>query len=116
MGLSKSPYCSVQALAQILEYVIGDNEDKDNPFHWKDIKLNLPSQKEYDPSLPWIFLQRSDGKMACRLFIYCDDVRVVGPTKILVWKGLQRLGQRLSLCGVQIASRKRRDINQGKNA
>ena len=40
MGLSMSPYCSVQALAYAMEYVLGDRQDSKNPFQSEENHSN----------------------------------------------------------------------------
>jgi hypothetical protein len=36
---------------------------------------------EYDPTRPWVAKYRlSDGKIACDMLIYIDDLRLTGPT------------------------------------
>jgi len=56
----------------------GDRTDPQNPFAWEQVVLNLPGSESYDPSLPWVMKIRSDGHLACEVFVYVDDGRITG--------------------------------------
>ena len=47
MGLSPSPYCSIQSglVAKII--IMGNQKTESNPFHWDHIVQNLPFSKDY---------------------------------------------------------------------
>ncbi len=64
-----------------------------NPFQWKSIRLNLPGMIGYDPSTTWISKRREDGQLACNVFTFVDDKRVVGPTEELTWQASHALIQ-----------------------
>jgi hypothetical protein len=36
-------------------------------FAWRHMRMNLPGDAEYDPTLPWVFKARKDGSMAADL-------------------------------------------------
>ena len=75
MGLKSSPYQAVQAILVAKEVILGERSDSSNVFRWDDVRMNLPSSPEYDPSLPWVSKIRfDDRKIAADLFIYVDDV------------------------------------------
>lgn len=109
MGLKTSPNQTCQAML-VAEYVIrGNRLDGTNPFRWDVVRLNLPGSKGYDPRLPWVSkIRLSDGKIACDIFIYVDDLRITGPTKNEAWEAAHRVGCGLFWLGVQDTSRKRR--------
>jgi hypothetical protein len=112
MGLKPSPYWSVQGSGRAKIMMLGDHKDPKNPFHWKEVVLNLPGSEDYDPSLPWIYKLRSDGRMAVELFIYIDDVRIIAPDAELAWLASSRMARLCSWLGLQDAARKRREPSQ----
>jgi hypothetical protein len=52
MGLKPSPYQAVQGMMVAEEYIRGDRMDLKNPFRWDAVRMNLPGQVNYDPTLP----------------------------------------------------------------
>lgn len=81
-------------MALVAEEVILRNRlDKDNPFQWSIIELNLPSSLHYNPSETWIARVREDGLNACVLFTFVDDERITGATRELAWQASPRLVQ-----------------------
>ena len=75
-------------------------------FQWSRVRLNLPGSRDYDPSVSWISKIRADDMMACVLFTFVDDERIVGATKELAWQASHRLTQIQSYLGIQDAARK----------
>ena len=69
-------------VAKVLAY--GDRSDPHNPLQWEKVLLNLPGSEHYDPRLPWVMKVRSDGKIACEIYIYVDDERVRGGVSLNV--------------------------------
>jgi hypothetical protein len=113
MGLKPSPYQAVQGMMIAEEIIKGNELDKDNPFRWDAVRMNLPGSKNYDPSLPWVSKIRKGEKLiACDLVIFVDDLRVTGPTREECWKAGQRAAQILNHLGLQDAPRKRRGASQ----
>jgi hypothetical protein len=54
MGLCSAPYLTVKGLSLGLEWILGDTTDPTNVFYWSKVCLNLPGQKDYNPTLPWV--------------------------------------------------------------
>ena len=54
MGLRSSPYQAVQAMAVAEEVILGNRKLESNIFRWARVRVNLPGQANYDPSLPWV--------------------------------------------------------------
>jgi len=101
----------------LVEKILGDPNDSDNPFQWETVEMNLPGSANYDPSRPWVFKWcRKDGKIACDLFIYVDDLRPTGPTEEDCWAATRRTASILNHCGIQDATRKRRPPSQTPGA
>ena len=107
MGLRDSPYRSVQMMTKIKYEAYGDRRCVNNPFRWESVRLNLPGSAAYDPSLPEVSKLRADGSVACEIYIYIDDGRVTGPTKLDAWLATRRFCATLGHFGLQDASRKR---------
>jgi hypothetical protein len=87
-----------------------------NPFQWKSIRLNLPGTIGYNPSTTWISKRREDGQLACDVFTFIDDERVVGPTEELTWQASPALTFKQSYLGIQDAARKAQPCSQTTGA
>ena len=115
MGLRSSPYQAVQAMTFAEEVILGEPRDETNPFRWDRVRLNLPGQRGYDPSLPWVSKVRTvvhpreRAAIASDVFIYVDDIRVTGPTEVESWAAARRVSGVLAHLGIQDAARKRRE-------
>jgi hypothetical protein len=60
----------------------GEPKDEMIFFHWDSIRLNLPGNNDYDPSLPWFFKVGADGTLAADFFLYDhDNNQATGNTK-----------------------------------
>jgi len=108
MGLKSSPYVCVQGMLHLTESIFGDRKDPNNAFQWEYVRLNLPGQKIYDPSLPWVSKVRQDGHIASDLFDYVDDLRPTGHDEEACWQATRKTGATVNHLGCQDASRKRR--------
>jgi hypothetical protein len=116
MGVKSSPYQAVSALTVADEIIKGNHEDAANVFEWVRVRLNLPGDKNYDPSLPWVSKVRKDGKIAADLFTFVDDLRPTGPGRRECWRAARRVASTLNWLGIQDAPRKRRDSSQKSGA
>ena len=109
MGLTTSPYQTTQCAQRVKRIIFGDKSDPDNIFGWVDVRLNLPGDAEYDPSLPWISKIRSNGDIAADVHPYVDDLRETAPSEDEAWKAASKMAKGASYFGLQDAARKRRD-------
>ena len=124
MGFAASPFNSVKMALIVEEMVRGNRLDiavdasgkESNPFQWKAIKLNLPGSPNFDPTFSWVVKLREDGNIACDVFTFMDDERVVGPTRELTWQASHRLACIQAYVGVQDAARKVRPCDQTNGA
>jgi len=116
MGLSPSPYASCQMGTRLKRLMLGDPDDPTNVFRWDRVVLNLPGSDDYDPSKPWVYKARSDGKIAADLHKYVDDVRETAPTKVEVEQASSKVAKVASYLGTQDAARKRRKAAQKPGA
>jgi hypothetical protein len=107
MGLRDSPYRSIQLMIIAKHIAYGNYLDRENPFHWEEVILNLPGSWAYDPTLPWVFKVRYDGHLSCEVYIYVDDGKVTGWCKVACWKAAAEFTKVMAKLGVQDASRKR---------
>ena len=101
MGLRDSPYRSIQMFTKMKYVAYGKRTDNTNPFAWVTVRLNLPGSAYYDPSLPWVSKVRRDGQIACDMYVYVDDGRVTGPTRLLTWRAVRRLCSVITHLGSQ---------------
>jgi hypothetical protein len=81
MGFKPSPFNATRAFAWAEEIIRGDPTDVSNPLHWRRIRLNLPGEETYDPTLPW--LSKVIGEPLCESIAgdfasYIDDIRTSG--------------------------------------
>jgi hypothetical protein len=116
MGLKPSPYWSVQGSGRAKRMMLGDPKDRANPFHWEKVVLNSPGSEDYDPSMPWFYKVRADGRRAVELFTYVDDVRITAPDSELAWLASSWVAKICSWLGLQDAARKRREPSQEPGA
>ena len=113
MGMRPSPWVTIRLLMWMMEVVVGDRRDVNNPFRWDRIVLNLPGSPEYDPTLPRVYKWNERiQSMACECKFFCDDFRVVGPNEELTKAATHQLETTMSYLGIQDATRKRRKITQ----
>jgi hypothetical protein len=73
MGLKVSPNHAIRAILFAEEFLKGDLLDLMNPFQTSGADLNLPGNKNYDPSKPWFSLVDIYGLLVTILAIYVDD-------------------------------------------
>jgi hypothetical protein len=116
MGVKSSPYQAVSVLTVSDEVIRGDHKDVSNVFEWVRIRLNLPGDRDYDPSLPWVSKVKADGRIAADLFMFVDDLRPTGPGRRECWQAARRAASILNSLGIQDAPRKRRDSSQKPGA
>jgi hypothetical protein len=107
MGLRDSPYRSIQLMIIAKEQAYGNRLDTNNPFQWSQVVLNLPFNWEYNPDLPWVFKVREDGDIACEVYCYVDDGKIIGRDKIECWRAAATFSKMLAYLGIQDAARKR---------
>lgn len=112
MGFKPSPYNAIKTALVVEEVAKGDRHCESNPFQWDRVRLNLPGNADYDPSLSWVTKIRKDGLIACDIFTFVDDERLTGPTRELVWQAGHRLAYIQAYLGLQDAARKLRPMNQ----
>ena len=63
MGLSPAPYFTIKDMLIVEKEIRGDRKHRMNVFGWKRVVLILPGSRCYDPTIPWVFKMRSDGKL-----------------------------------------------------
>ena len=107
MGLTDSPYRSIQWLLRLKMEACGDHTCHANPFHWDRVVLNLPGTRDYRPDLPWVMKLRWDGHLATEVFVYCDDGRCVGFCREICWAAARRLASVEASYGIQDRAAKR---------
>jgi hypothetical protein len=107
-GLRTSPYQAVQGMLWAMERIFGFKNKKSNVFAWQHIRINLPGDPVYDPTLPWVFKAKSDGSLAADIHVHVDDIRCSGQTEVECWRASQRVLSVLASLGLQDAARKLR--------
>ena len=123
MGFKSSPYTSCLLGLVVEEVCKGDRNNtrlgidgkEENPFQWHSVRLNLPGP-DYDPSLSWVSKLRKDGRLACDIFTFVDDERLVGPTRELTYQAAHTMAAKQAYMGVQDSSRKVRPVSKRTGA
>ena len=116
MGLAMSPNHTTRAILIAEEFLTGMPWEFSNPFHYHEVRLNLPGSKSYCPGQPWFSLRRYDNELSSILAIYVDDERVQAPSYELAVLAARQVASRESYLGVQDAARKRRPPSQQAGA
>ena len=78
IGLTYSPYHSIQWMIRLKMEAYGDRADQTNPFHWAHMVLSLPGEDGYQPHVPWVMKLRWDGQLSTEVFYYADNRRATG--------------------------------------
>ena len=105
MGLRDSTYQSIQMMILAKEQAYRNRLDTNNPFQWEQVVLNLPFTWEYKPELPWVFKMRKDGDIACEVYCYVDDGKIMARNRIECWQAASTFAKTLAYLGIQDAIR-----------
>jgi len=117
MGMRPSPFVAIQYLYIAIEFAVGDRRDSNNPMRWDRLRLNLPGDPRFDPSLPFVMKWNARvDKIAGDVEIFVDDLRTSGYSVENVWQVSRRIASRLQYQGIQDAPRKRRPPSQRPGA
>jgi hypothetical protein len=108
MGLKPSPYMAVRLYYLAEAFARGNRQEKSNPLRWDHVKLNLPGNPHYDPSLPRVMKWNSTTSIAGDLLAFLDDLRASGSLPKQAWKIARQVASCLQYLGIQDAPRKRR--------
>jgi hypothetical protein len=117
MGAKPSPYCAVAFYYYAEEFVRGNRTCPNNPLRWHQVKLNLPGDPKFDPTLPRVMkwdniLQTIAGDMIA----FVDDLRASGATLEQAWMIARLIASRLQYLGIPEATRKRRPPTKSPGA
>ena len=112
MGLKCSPYHAIKAMLFAIEFLKGIPSKKQNPFNFKQAKLNLPGYPDYDPSQSWFSVVNFQDTLSTILATYVDDERVHSSSEENAWEAAHQIATRESYLGIQDAARKRRPPTQ----
>jgi hypothetical protein len=108
MGFKPSPYNTALSFGWAEEIIRGNPRDRDLPFHWDHVDMNLPGSSAFNPCLPWVAKRRFDGELSSDMLTYCDDLRILGASWYRAVAAAHRCGSMVNFMGIQDASRKRR--------
>ncbi len=109
MGLRSSPYVCTQAFSWSEEIIRGDRLAKNNPLRWDKVVLNLPGDKAYDPTLPWVYRWNEETQSIAGYFgTYVDDIRTQNHSESACRETTRRVAGGVGYLGQQDAPRKRR--------
>jgi hypothetical protein len=109
MGFKPSPYYSTRFYYWAEEFARGDRREKLNPLRWDEVRLNLPGDPSFDPTLPRVMKwDRSIDNIAGDVLTFVDDSRASGMDEEVAWRIARQVASRLQYLGIQDAPRKRR--------
>jgi hypothetical protein len=87
MGLKPSPYMAVHFYYFAEEFARGDRRSKTNPLRWDQVKLNLPGDPQYNPSLPRVMKwNEATNSIAGDILAFVDDLRASGSSPEQAWQ------------------------------
>jgi hypothetical protein len=85
-----------------------EETDKSNPLRWDEVRLNLPGDPAFDPTLPkvikWDMLINN---IAGDVKTFVDDLRALGIDEETAWRIARQFASRLQYLGIQDAPRAR---------
>ena len=117
MGLTSSPYMAVRYYYFAEEFARGDRRATTNPLRWDSVRLNLPGDPLYDPSLPRVMKWNDEtSSIAGDILAFVDDLRASGSSPEQAWQIARQVASRLQYLGIQDAPRKRRPPVQNPGA
>jgi hypothetical protein len=111
MGFKPSPYNATRAFAWAEEIMRGDRKDENNPLCWDRVRLNLPGEENYTPTLPWVSKVIREGdceRIAGDFFTYIDYIQTCGQSDQHCWDVARKVASHCGYLGIQDAPRKRR--------
>jgi len=111
MGFRSSPYLACKLFGWTTDVIRGNRLDVTNPFHWDHIRINLPGDPDYDPTLPWI-AKMSFYHEASDIIVYVDDIRPFASSKNRCRAAGKKASKITQHMGEQDASRKVRPPDQ----
>ena len=92
MAFQPSPYNSIQMFLLAEEVIRGDQHNPLNPLQWDCIMLNLPGNRQYNPSVAWLLKCHTDGSLASNFVTFVDNLRLAAKGL----KHVRELGQAVS--------------------
>jgi hypothetical protein len=117
MGMRPSPFIVIQYLYLALEFAVGTRRDKGNPMRWDLLRLNLPGDCYFDPSLPFVMKwNKLVERIAGDVEGFVDDLRSSGYSIENVWQVSRQIASQVQYQGIQDAPRKRRPPSQNPGA
>ena len=81
MGLKYSPYLTTQRMGCAEEFIWGDYRHYDKPFQCRNIRLNIPEDSKYSPSLPWVSNITKEGNLSADFWTYIDNIRSIASSE-----------------------------------
>ena len=96
------------------EIIFGYRDYSKNPFQCHAVILNLTSSINYNPVLPLVNKLRTGGNTSNEIFIYINNVWVMGGYKEECWKETRTFAEKFKYIGIQDAPRKWKIVDQSQ--
>jgi hypothetical protein len=117
MGFTPSPYNAIRTYYIAEEFARGNPALESNPMRYDQVKLNLPGDPIFDPTLPYVMKWNDVADaIAGDVKTFVDDLRGTGFSFENAWQVARQLGSRFQYLGIQEAARKRRPPSQTPGA
>jgi hypothetical protein len=100
-GLSTSPHYFCAAVSEVHRRL------RLHPLFTGAAVLNLPGEEGYDPAKPVVYQLSIDGRPACALSVYVDDVMLSAPSYRLCQRAIKAVSQVFVELGLREKSSKR---------
>jgi hypothetical protein len=117
MGMKPSPYNAVRYFYWAEEFARGNPADPKSALRYDQVKLNLPGDDDFDPTLPMVMKwDDTVDQIAGDVITFVDDLRASGYSSENAWQVARQVASRLQYLGIQDAPRKRRPSTQKPGA
>ena len=108
MGPVLSHYTAIKDLLWESKVVRRDRSDTDNPFRWDKIRLNLPGDPSYSPTILWMSkVWGGTQDLDADFTTYMDDYIVAAGSEKEACRSARRVGTIWKQLGLQYSPRKR---------
>ena len=70
----------------------GNCKDCNNPLSWDSVRMNLPGDDDYNPTMLWVYKwDEHNGRLASHFSCYIDDIRSMGGIERICRRATQQV-------------------------
>jgi hypothetical protein len=101
MGFRPSPYYALRFYYWAEEFARENPRQISNPLRWEEVRLNLPGNPAYDPTLPRVMKwDKGVDNIAGDIIGFVDDLRSPGRAEEESWQISRQVASRLQYLGI----------------